>query len=312
MADEKHALTTTVRPEEEGLMVKEILYGRLNLSRGLLRRMKRGGGVFLNGKRDFLSRRVRAGDRLKIVFFEEDTGLKPQNIPLDVVFEDDYLLIINKPAGMAVHPAGAYQENTLANAIAYYWKTIRLAGKVRLVHRLDKDTSGLIMVAKEPYTLQRLLRQLREGRLVREYLALAVGLVHPAAGMIAAPIGRSLTHGVKRAIDAQGREACTRYETLRGSPLGSLLRVRLESGRTHQIRVHLADLGHPLLGDPLYGAAVPGLIGQALHAWRLEFVHPRTGLRHEVTCPLPEKMFELWKSILKGDSPNQCLESTEK
>ncbi|HHU60680.1 MAG TPA: RluA family pseudouridine synthase [Natronincola sp.] len=302
MLDNPYILTTIVKEEEHGLMVKEIVYGRLDLSRGLLRRMKRGGGIYLNGKRDYLSRRVVAGDMIQIEFFDEETSMEPENIPLNIVYEDDYLLIVNKNAGMAVHPTGVYQEGTLANAIAHHWLKIGLSSKVRLVHRIDKDTSGLILVAKEPYTLQRLLQQLEKGELVREYLAVVQGKPQDSNGIITAPIGRSKDHGVKRSITSDGKKACTIYETLSGNIKASLLRLRLESGRTHQIRVHLANLGHPLWGDPLYGTPLPDLEGQALHAWRLKFIHPRTLVTLDITCPLPKNLLQIWRKVgLTGD-----------
>ncbi len=301
MQEQIHALTTTVRAEEAGLMVKDIVYGRLDLGRGLIRRMKRGGGVFLNGKKDYLSRRVQVGDEIKIVFYEEGTDMEPQDIPLNIVYEDDYLLIINKPAGMVVHPTGSYQDQTVANAVAHHWQSIGLEAKVRLVHRLDKDTSGLLMVAKEPYTLQRLLRQLHRGLLIREYLGVVSGSPDPAEGMITAPIGRSTEHGVKRAISAEGKEACTLYETIACKDGHTLLRINLKSGRTHQIRVHFAGLGHPLVGDPLYSSAPTVLDRQALHAWRLQFTHPRTGERQVIHCPLPKELIGLWRGRKKGD-----------
>ncbi len=300
MPEHRHSLATTVRSNEEGLMVKDIIYGRLDLGRGLIRRMKRGGGVFLNGEKDYLTRRVRAGDEIKIVFYEEGTDLKPQDIPLDIVYEDNYLLVINKPAGMVVHPTGSYQDQTLANAIAHHWQMIGLKARVRLVHRLDKDTSGLLMVAKEPYTLQRLLRQLGEGGLVREYLAVVAGSPIPSRGVIRAPIGRSTEHGVKRVISTEGKEACTFYKTIAQRSGLSLLRLNLKSGRTHQIRVHLAGLGYPLLGDPLYGPLPTDLGRQALHAWRLEFTHPRTAERQVIYCPLPADLIHLWQQGNKG------------
>ncbi|NMB20668.1 MAG: RluA family pseudouridine synthase [Firmicutes bacterium] len=295
MLDHPYVLETIVEAHEEGMMIKDIVYGRLDLSRGLLRRMKRGGGVYLNGHRDFLSRRVKAGDCIQIEFFDEKTTMEPQNIPLTIVYEDDYLLIVNKEAGMAVHPTGAYQEGTLANALAHYWREIGLDTKVRLVHRIDKDTSGLIMVAKEPYTLQRLLKQLKTRQLKREYLALVEGQLPNSQGVLSMAIGRSMDHGVKRAVTEGGKEARTVYEVLSIRPRATLLRARLESGRTHQIRVHFAELGHPLLGDPLYSQAMPEIAGQALHAWRLEFIHPRTEQRHVITVPMPDEMLNLWK-----------------
>lgn len=293
--DERNTLTTYVLPEEDGLMVKDIIYGRLNLSRGLLRRMKRGGGVYLNGKRDFITRRVTTDDEIKVVFYDEGTTMEPQNIRLDIVFEDEYLLAINKPAGMAVHPTGAYQEGTLANAVAYHWQKIGIETKVRLVHRIDKDTSGLVLVAKEPYSLHGLLHQLSTGKLRREYLALVEGRPEPSEGVIRAPIGRSFDHGVKRTIKAQGKWAETYYQTIRSGEQYSLLRVQLGSGRTHQIRVHMASLGHPLVGDPLYNKPIPQVLGQVLHAWRLTFTHPRTHQTIQLWCPVPKNVLAFIK-----------------
>lgn len=299
MLEHPHVLTTIVEAKEEGLMVKDIVYGRLNLSRGLLRRMKRGGGIYLNGERDYLTRRVNAGDKIQIIFFDEDTEMEPEDIPLDIVFEDEYLLIINKPAGMAVHPTGAYQEGTLANAIAHHWAKIGLKSKVRLVHRIDKDTSGCVLVAKEPYTLHGLLQQLGRQELLREYLAIVEGQVKPDWGTITSPIGRSMDHGVKRAVQADGKAAKTVYKVLHSTTRASLVRARLESGRTHQIRVHFADLGHALLGDPLYNRPLPDIPGQALHAWRLAFIHPRTKEKHIISCPIPEPMLTVWKKCME-------------
>jgi 23S rRNA pseudouridine1911/1915/1917 synthase len=288
------------------LMVKDIVYGRLGLSRGLLRRMKRGGGIYLNGKRDYLTRRVQAGDKIQIVFHDEKTTMEPEDLPLNIVFEDEYLLVVNKPPGMSVHPAGRYQEGTLANAIAHHWLVLGLDTKVRLVHRLDRDTSGLILVAKEPYTLHGLLEQLSRRDLVREYLAIVQGCPAECEGVITLPIGRDLTHGVKRAADPQGKAAKTVYSVVKGGEEASLVRVCLESGRTHQIRVHFAHIGHPVVGDPLYSEAVPGLTGQALHSWKLRFVHPRSKQEHVITCPIPEAMLAVWKG-LGGRSHPECL-----
>lgn len=301
MLDRPRVLTTMVQDHEEGLMVRDIVCGRLGLTRGLLRRMKQGGGVFLNGQRDYLTRRVRAGDQIQIVFFDEKTELEPQELPLDIVFEDEYLLVVNKAAGMAVHPTGTYQQGTLANAIAHYWQVIGLETKVRLVHRLDKDTSGLLLVAKEPYTLHQLLKQLGRRELVREYLAVVHGRLEELQGVIAVPIARAADHGVKRTADPAGKEAKTVYRVLQRTQGASLVRARLESGRTHQIRVHFAHLGHPVVGDPLYSQAVPELAGQALHSWRLEFVHPRTGRQHVIICPLPQEMLSVWKRFREGE-----------
>ena len=301
MLDHPYVLTAIVEEQEEGLMVRDIVCGRLGLTRGLLRRMKKGGGIFLNGQRDYLSRRVRAGDQIQIVFFDEATELQPEALPLDIVYEDDYLLVVNKPPGMAAHPTGSYQEGTLANAIAHYWQVLGLKTKVRLVHRLDKDTSGLILVAKEPYTHHGLVQQLRRRELVREYLALVRGQLRDDQGVIEAPIARMQDHGVKRTADPQGKAARTVYQVLRRGQEATLVRARLGSGRTHQIRVHFSHLGYPVVGDPLYGEALPELPGQALHSWRVEFIHPRTGGQCVFTCPLPKEMLSLWKRMREGE-----------
>ncbi|HPT82609.1 MAG TPA: RluA family pseudouridine synthase [Limnochordia bacterium] len=301
MVDSPRVLTTKVLEYEDGLMIRDILCGRLGVNRGLLRRMKKGGGVFLNGKRDYLTRRVQAGDEIQVVFFDEKTEMEPEALPLEIVFEDEYLLVVNKPPGMAAHPTGSYQHGTLANALAYYWEKIGLESKVRLVHRLDKDTSGLILVAKEPYTLHHLVLQLKSRELVREYLAVVHGQLAEAAGVIEVPIGRVEDHGVKRTVDPGGKAAKTVYQVVELGAEATLVRARLESGRTHQIRVHFAHLGHPIVGDPLYSQGVRELPGQALHAWRLEFRHPRTNQRHALTCPLPREMLAVWNRFREGE-----------
>jgi RluA family pseudouridine synthase len=277
------------------MMVKDIIYGRLSLSRGMLRRMKQGGGVFLNGKRDFITRRVKAGDEIEVVFFDEQTNLVGERIPLQVVYEDDFLMAVNKPPGMPVHPTGAYTSGTLANGVAYHYAQQGLSTKVRLVHRLDKDTSGLVLVAKEPYTLERLIRQRAEGRLRREYLAIVVGRLPQPAGTITYPIGLIEGWGVRRGHDPQGKAAHTEYRVVRQGKDWSLVQVTLGTGRTHQIRVHMEAIGHPLVGDPMYGREAEGFSRQALHAWRLEFTHPRTGKGVRLRVPLPDDMLQLLK-----------------
>ncbi len=270
-------------------MVKEIIYGRLNLSRGMLRRMKQGGGVYLNGVRDYITRRVRTGDVIEVVFYDEPTALEPEKIALDIVYEDDFLIAVNKPAGIPVHPTGRYKDGTLANGLAYHFEQQGLATKVRLVHRLDKDTSGLILAAKEPYSLERLIKQRAKGNLQRDYLAVAEGKVSEGEGVITYPIGR-VGEGIHRGPKADGRPARTEFNVLRRGGNWTLLRLALGTGRTHQIRVHMKAIGHPLVGDPLYGHPVEGLSRQALHSWRLRFAHPRTGVEIKLRARLPEDM----------------------
>lgn len=290
-------LDVEVLPHEHGLMIKEIIFGRLGLSRGLVRRIRRGGQVSLNGKPAFITQRVQAGDRIRITFSDEPTLIQPQPIKLDIVYEDQSLVAINKPAHMAVHPTATYPDSTLANGLAYHWQCQGLARKIRLLHRLDRDTSGLILVAKEPYAYQQLVKQLRNRSLKRTYLAIVNGRLENQQGVIDQPIGLSgQGHGLKRAVMAEGKPARTYYRVLAEYKHGSLLELELATGRTHQIRVHLAWMGHPIVGDQMYAGLNSAIYRQALHAWRLRFNHPRTNQPMELKAPLPEDM----RTVLKA------------
>ena len=279
-----------VLASEHGLMIKEIIYGRLGLSRGLLRRMKNGGKVCLNGKPAFITQRVKAGDRISIYFADSATKIVPQPMKLDIVYEDDSLLIINKAPHIAVHPTRTYPDGTLANGVAYHWQKQGAARKVRLLHRLDRETSGLILIAKEPYAYHRLVQQLRTRQLRRKYLAVVQGRPEAKVGTIDQPIGRDLNpegHALKRTVTATGKSARTFYRVIKEYPLVSLLELELVTGRTHQIRVHLKWMGHPIVGDEMYGQASMLIDRQALHAWSLEFTNPRSGQQLKVKAPIP-------------------------
>lgn len=287
-----------VLPAEDGWMIKEIIYGRLGLSRGLLRRMKQGGGVCLNGTPAYITERVKSGDMIQISFFDAATNLEPEDIALDVLYEDESLLVINKPAGMPVHPTRTYPSGTLANALAYQWQLKGYKRKVRLVHRIDRETSGVILIAKEPYSYQGLAHQLRTKQLRREYLAITEGNLKPEEGTIDAPIGRpeGTGHSLRRGVMCDGKEAVTHYRVVKHYPGLSLVRLKLETGRTHQIRVHLSHLGFPVFGDEIYGSTSPLLNRQALHAWSMFFTHPRTEKPITVRAKLPIDMIKLLQS----------------
>ncbi len=236
----------------------------------------------------------------------EPSTLRPEALGLDVVYEDADLLVINKPPGLAVHPGAGRPGGTLANAlIARVPELADLGEGLRpgIVHRLDKDTSGLLVVAKNDFSHQDLSRQISEKSALRQYQALVVGRLKDGEGVIDAPIGRHPTERVKMAIVAGGRPSRTRYRILEEFRGYSLLELTLESGRTHQIRVHLASLGHPVVGDPVYGNKAPSpvkLPGQALHAFRLAFRHPRSGesLSFTKNPPQPfQKLLNLLRSL---------------
>lgn len=219
----------------------------------------------------------------------------PQDIPLDVVYEDGDVIVVNKPVGLVVHPAAGHPDGTLVNALLHHCgnSLSGINGELRpgIVHRIDRDTSGLLIAAKNDFAHLALAEQLQDHSLYREYEAVAVGGFREDAGTVDAPIARHPTDRKKMAVNfQQGRKAVTHYTVLERFSGCTHIQCRLETGRTHQIRVHMAHIGHPLLGDQVYGAKKPwpGLSGQCLHARRLSFVHPRTGERVSLECPLPD------------------------
>lgn len=256
------------------------------------------GAVQLNGRPCFdKSRSLRAGDVIVMTLPDPPPANPlPERIPLDIVYEDEDLLVINKARGMVVHPAPGHDSGTLVNALLHHCEHLSTAGdphRPGIVHRLDKDTTGLLLAAKNDAAYYSLTGQLRERTLRREYIALVYGRVSPAEGRIAAPLGRHPRHRLRMAVVPGGREAATRYRVIALLGDFSLLQATLESGRTHQVRVHLDFIRHPVAGDPLYGPgctpALPRPLcrGQALHARRISFTHPRGGRRLEFTAPLP-------------------------
>ena len=285
-------LQHTVTLDEAGRTVREIATGSLGVSGRMIQRLTRSRGISLNRKPAQLSRKVREGDVVAVRIAErpDDRGsaLEPVEMDLAIVHEDDDLLVLDKPPFLLVHPVSPHHTRTLAHGIAHHLKASGATTKVRPVHRLDRDTSGLILVAKSAFAHQHLDRQLRERDLRREYLALVRGEPADASGTLDAPIARRKASPALREVRAGGEAAVTRYrvvERLRGA---ALLALELETGRTHQIRVHMAHLGHPVLGDAQYGGPpVRGLTRQALHAWRLAFTRPRGGQPIELTSDLP-------------------------
>ena len=277
------------------------------LTRSAAQRLLEEGAVTLNGAPIKKNYRAAAGDVLAVVLpAPEPVEAVPQDIPLDVVYEDDDVIVVNKPVGMVVHPAAGHPDGTLVNALLYHCgKSLSgINGALRpgIVHRIDRDTSGLIIAAKNDFAHQALAAQLADHSLYREYEAVCVGSLREDAGTVDAPIGRNPTDRKKMAVDRKnGRPAVTHWQVIARYPGHTHIRCRLETGRTHQIRVHLAFVGHPLLGDTVYGAKkpVPGLAGQCLHARRLSFLHPRTGQRVSVECPLPAWFEEVLTKLAK-------------
>ncbi|MDD3478585.1 MAG: RluA family pseudouridine synthase, partial [Candidatus Izemoplasmatales bacterium] len=216
----------------------------------------------------------------------------PENLDLDIVYEDDDVLVVDKPSGMVVHPAPGHRSGTLVNALLYHVNLLSdIGGELRpgIVHRIDKDTSGLLMVAKNDVAHRKLAKELKDKKTERTYLAIVSGVIKNPDGIIDAPIGRSITDRKKQAVKSGGKEAVTRFEVVERFEDATLVKCHLETGRTHQIRVHMAYIKHPLLGDGVYGKALKGDdFGQYLHAQTLGFTHPRNGQKMSFFSPLPE------------------------
>lgn len=265
------------------------------LTRSAAQRLLEDGRVTRSGQAVKKNYKTAPGDVLTVSLPDPaPIDVLPQNIPLDVVFEDGDVIVVNKPVGMVVHPAAGHPDGTLVNALLYHCgKSLSgINGSLRpgIVHRIDRDTSGLIIAAKNDFAHLSLAEQLQDHSLYREYAAVCVGTMREDSGTVSAPIARHPADRKRMAIDhLHGRAAVTHYTVLERFPGHTYLQCRLETGRTHQIRVHLASLGRPLLGDVVYGAhkPYPGLAGQCLHARRLTFTHPRTGNLTTVECPLP-------------------------
>ena len=273
----------------------------VGLTRSQVRRLVEDGCVILNGSISKASRKLRRGDRISVtVPPPKPVALVPEFLPLSIIYEDGELLVVDKPAGLTVHPAPGHPTHTLVNAVLAICPDLKgIGGEIRpgIVHRLDKDTSGLMVVAKSAHAHLGISTQIK-GRNVRKgYLALAVGRVEPAEGHIAAPIGRDPRNRKRMAVVQGGREASTSYRLARYLGEHSLLEVFPETGRTHQIRVHFASIGHSLLGDALYGRKSSVLGRQFLHAHLLGFRHPTTNEYLEFTAPLPDDLSEAMELI---------------
>ena len=276
------------------------------LTRSQATRLIESGEVAVNGRAVSKSYKLAGGEDIAVTLPEpEPVEAVPQDIPLDVVYEDADVIVVNKASGMVVHPAPGHPDGTLVNALLYHCAgTLSgVGGALRpgIVHRIDRDTSGLIIAAKNDAAHQCLSAQLADHTLARTYECIVVGKLREDRGTVDAPIARHPTDRKRMAVIAGGREAVTHWEVIARYPGYTHVRCRLETGRTHQIRVHMAYIGHPILGDTVYGAKkeIPGLTGQCLHAVGLRFLHPRTHEVVELSCPLPDEFTRMLQKIRK-------------
>ena len=283
-----------VVPKEQTLLRLDRFLARelTAYSRSRIQQLIRTGFVRLNGAATRPRQLVRSGDRIEVTEPPlEKIENQPESIPLDILFEDEDLIVINKPAGLVVHPGAGHREHTLVNALLAHCTTLSgIGGKERpgIVHRLDKDTSGCLVVAKNDAAHRELSKQFAERTVKKIYLVLVAGKLRRQAGVIEEKIGRHPVHRQRMSVASlRGRAAKTEYRVVRSGETASLIECRLHSGRTHQIRVHLHHLGHPVLGDKVYAARLEKhLPRQMLHAWKIAFQHPRTGQREHFEAPL--------------------------
>ncbi len=298
-----------VMEEDAGTRLDVYLVKMLSLSRSFAQQIVQQGDVWVNGKEAKANHRLKVNDNIRVQFQEpaEETKAEAENIPLDVIYEDKDIIVINKARGMVVHPAAGNPNGTLVNALlAHCGDSLSgIGGEKRpgIVHRIDKDTSGLIIAAKNDFAHAALAAQLKDHSLARTYVCLVCGRIRDDAGTIDAPIGRHPTDRKKMAVtEKNSRSAVTHWRVLERFGGYTLVECRLETGRTHQIRVHMAYRGHPILGDMVYGHKKPelGQSSQCLHAKELRFVHPRTGEPVTVSCGLPDDFTALLEKLRAG------------
>jgi 23S rRNA pseudouridine1911/1915/1917 synthase len=279
--------------QEEKGRLDQVLEQKTNDTRSHIQALIKEGNVLVNGNKEKRSYQVKMGDVIDFTEHYEETKAEPEKMDLDIVYEDNDVIVINKPSGMVVHPGSGNKSGTMVNGLAYHSKLSNINGDFRpgIVHRIDKDTSGLLMVAKNNDAHLYLAKQLEEHSSTREYIALVWGVINEDSGTIDAPIARDTHNPEKMCVKAGGKEAVTNFKVLERYKDATLVECQLETGRTHQIRVHFDYIKHPLVNDPVYGnRKLIDNTGQCLHAKTLGFVHPTTHKYMEFDSVLPEKM----------------------
>ena len=281
----------------DNIRLDKYLSENTEFTRNKIQKLMDSDSILVNGKKVKNSYKVSNDDEITIIDKEEELNLKPENIPLDIVYEDDDLMVINKPSGMVVHPAPGNYTGTLVNALMYKSKNLStINGEFRpgIVHRIDKDTSGLLLVAKNDKAHAILADQLKDKKIKRKYIALVDGIINHDTGTIDAPIGRDANDRKKMAVTSiNSKNAITHFTVLDRLNKATLLQCILETGRTHQIRVHMKYINHPIINDPIYNKKIYGDFGQMLHAKEIEFVHPTTNELMHFECDLPKEFLEI-------------------
>lgn len=269
--------------------VLHVLKEQFLLSDRLITKLKKANKIYLNSLPTYTKKSVTVGDTVSVLIdFEEDnSNIVASNIPLNIIYEDDYLLVLNKPANIAIHPSILHFDNSLSNGVKFYFDKLGLKKKIRIVNRLDRNTSGIVVFAKNEYIQECLIKQMKTKELKKEYLAIAKGILESKSGTLNFPIARKEGSIIERTVSSDGDSAITHYDVVKEFNNLSLVHIVLETGRTHQIRVHFSYIGHPILGDTLYGSPSKLINRQALHSYKLTFIHPVTKKVVSLEAPLP-------------------------
>lgn len=275
--------------------ILDVLKLEFNMSDRLILKLKRASQIYLNGVISYSWNPISVGDIITVIIdFEEDnSNIVPTPINLDILYEDDCLLIVNKPPHMPVHPSHLHYSDSLSNAIKYYFNSIGFNKKIRPINRLDKDTSGIVLFAKNEYIQEYLVKQMKSKIFIKEYIAILNGILTPKQGTISAPIARKENSIIEREVSQNGDIAITHYEVIKVVNNLSIVKFVLETGRTHQIRVHSKFVGHPIVGDTLYGTSSELIDRQALHAYKVSFIHPITKKQISITTDLPSDIYNI-------------------
>lgn len=292
MAGDIMKLSYTVKQNDSYINVLDVLKNEFLLSARLITKLKQSNNIFFNEEITYTKKLVCANDVVSVLidFVEDNSNIVATNIPLDIIYEDEYLLAINKPANMPVHPSMLHYEETLSNAVKYYFDTLNLKRKIRIVNRLDKDTSGIVIFAKNEYIQECLIKQMKTKELKKEYLAVVTGYLQKKSDTLCFPISRKEGSIIERTVNPNGDIAITHYNILKEQNNLSLVHVFLETGRTHQIRVHFSHINHPILGDTLYGTTSPLINRQALHSYKITLLHPISKQILTLEAPIPNDM----------------------
>lgn len=269
--------------------VLHVLKEQFLLSDRLITKLKKANNIYLNDLQTYTKKSLTVGDTVSVLIdFEEDnSNIVASNIPLNIIYEDDYLLVLNKPANIAIHPSILHFDNSLSNGVKFYFDKLGLKKKIRIVNRLDRNTSGIVVFAKNEYIQECLIKQMKTKELKKEYLAIAKGILESKSGTLNFPIARKEGSIIERTVSSDGDSAITHYDVVKEFNNLSLVHIVLETGRTHQIRVHFSHIGHPILGDTLYGSPSELINRQALHSYKLTFIHPVTKKVVSLEAPLP-------------------------